>query len=239
LAEQLTPDPPEPVAEPAKKAAAKKTAKKAAAKKQAARKRGESPAAPVVLTLVRDADGPVNAGTAARFAREADPSLDGSRWAGAGQFGQWVQANLPEIGYSSQAPGWLWDPARFGVQDLPLQRQVQQLTETPPLSKEQYATLLTAIAEDVGAHEFQRAETSKRVRDACQRAGLPVGRASVATVIERLLYAGFKLRAPLTPREVAKAWADHVISLCRGARMELSDSAIKEIRDWVGGGLAA
>ena len=89
----------------------------------------------------------------------------------------------------------------------------------------------------VTAVPFDRPETSKRVRDACQAAGEPIGRASVNTVIAGVLYAGLDLTAKPSAKKVAETWADNVIGLCRGARMELSPQDVTAIRAWVSGGL--
>jgi len=119
----------------------------------------------------------------------------------------------------------------------PLQRQVVDVTDIPNLPTERYRILLTTLADDVTAVPFDRPETSRRVRDACQAAGEPIGRASVNTVIAGVLYAGLDLAAKPTARKVAETWADNVIGLCRGARMQLGPQDLAAIRAWVGGGL--
>jgi hypothetical protein len=140
----------------------------------------------------------------------------------------------------------VWDPKRFSEADLPsvgavdlppLQRQVVDVTDIPNLPADRYRMLLTTLAEDVSAVRFDRPETSRRVRDACQAAGAPIGRASVNTVIAGVLYAGLDLSAKPTAKKVAETWADNVVGLCRGARMELDPAAVAAIRAWVGGGL--
>ncbi|WP_448059675.1 NYN domain-containing protein [Cellulomonas hominis] len=203
-----------------------------------------------VLQRVRTADRPLASGAVAQIAQKADPSLPGSGWAGAGGFFPWLARAVPEVGAASRpAPGYVWDPKRFGEADLPgtvvgtdtdstaLQRQVVAVTDTPGLSAANYRVLLTALAKDVRATPFERAETSKRVRNACQEAGAAVGRSTVNFVISGVLYAGLHLTASTTPRELAEAWASNVVGLCRGARMELSDGDVAAIRAWVGGGL--
>ena len=66
---------------------------------------------------------------------------------------------------------------------------------------------------------------------------VPVGRASVNSLIQGLLYSGTALEAPVTASELARAWADNVEGLCRGARMEFDKKRLAALRDWVGGGL--
>ena len=200
-----------------------------------------------VRQLVRTADRPVSLGTAAQAAQQADPTLPGSAWAGARSFGAWLTRELPELGMTARPPGYVWDPKRFDEDDLPgavtvkdpsaLQRQVVAVTDVPGLSQSDYAELLTHLADDVAHHPFDRAETARRVRDACQKAGAKVGRASVNFVISGIVYGGADLGAKLSVTQLAKAWADNVVGLCRGARMELGKADERAIRAWVGGGL--
>ena len=205
------------------------------------------PARTAVLRLVRSADRPLTGGLVARAAQKADPALLGSNWDGVGSFFPWLARTVPELGAASRpAPGFVWDPKRFSEADLPtvgrvdlppLQRQVVDVTDIPNLPAERYRILLSALADDVNAVPFDRPETARRVRDACQAAGAPIGRASVNTVISGVLYSGLDLTAKTTAKKVAATWADNVVGLCRGARMELSPQDVAAIRAWVGGGL--
>jgi hypothetical protein len=218
-------------------------------KTSAAAKAGPSgsPARKAVLRLVRSADRPLAGSTVAQVAHKADPALATSGWEGAGAFFPWLAQSVPELGAASRpAAGFVWDPKRFSEADLPsasavdlppLQRQVVDVTDIPNLPAERYRILLTTLAEDVNAVPFDRPETSRRVRDACQAAGAPIGRGSVNTVIAGVLYAGLDLSAKPTAVKVAETWADNVVGLCRGARMELDPKAVAAIRAWVGGGL--
>ena len=119
-----------------------------------------------------------------------------------------------------------------------LEQQVANVTDIPALSTAEHASLLSELAHDLAAHPFTRPDTSKRVRDACQAAGLIVGRTSINFVIGGLLYSGLTLGGDVTPTVLAEHWASHVEGLCRGARMELTDTEVATIRAWVGGGLA-
>lgn len=207
-----------------------------------------SPAARrAVLHRVRTADRPVPLGAVAQAAQQADPALPSSGWGGAGSFAAWLGRVLPELGMTSRPPGYVWDPQRFDEADLPgvvadtdpsaLTRQVIAVTDTPGLPASGYRTLLECLAADIAAHRFERAETSRRVRDACQKAGAQVGRATVNTVISGILYTGLELTTPHPASTLAQAWADNVIGLCRGARIDLSKGDVAAIRSWVGGGL--
>lgn len=202
-----------------------------------------SPARAVVLRQVRKADRPLNGGSLAQAAQKADPQLAGSGWDGTGGFFGWLAVTVPEVAASA---GFVWDPARFSEADLPgaggvdlppLQRQVVEVTEIPNLPPERYRALLTALADDVAAQPFDRPETARRVRDACQAAGEAIGKASVNTVIAGVLYAGLDLAAKPDARTIAQTWAENVVGLCRGARMDLTAQDVTAIRTWVGGGL--
>lgn len=202
-----------------------------------------TPARRAALRLVRAADRPVAGGVVAQAALAADPALR-SDWGGAGSFTAWLARDLPEV---AAASNFVWDPKRFSEADLPvagsvdlppLQRQVVAVTDIPNLPTERYRVLLEALAADLKAHPFDRPETARRVRDACQAAGEPIGRGSVNTVIAGVLYAGLVLDANAGAKAIATTWADNVVGLCRGARMDLSPADAAAIRAWVGGGLA-
>lgn len=202
-----------------------------------------TPARRAALRMVRAADRPVVGGVVAQAALAADPALRAD-WAGAGSFTAWLARDVPEV---ATASNFVWDPTRFSEADLPvagtvdlppLQRQVVAVTDIPNLPTERYRILLETLAADVKAHPFDRPETARRVRDACQAAREPIGRGSVNTVIAGVLYAGLALDAGATAKAIATTWADNVVGLCRGARMDLSAADAAAIRAWVGGGLA-
>ncbi|WP_456845345.1 NYN domain-containing protein [Cellulomonas sp. P5_C6] len=223
------------------------TAPPARAKKAVDAPPASSPARKAVLQRVRTADRPVPLGTIAQLAQKTEPSLPETRWAGAGGFLPWLAKNVPEVGVSSRPPGFVWDANRFGEADLPgavadtsssaLQRQVVAVTDTPGLSQSNYRVLLTALAADLAAHPFDRAETSRRVRDACQKAGAQVGRSTVNFVIGGIIFAGLELTPTTGAGDLALAWTENVVGLCRGARMQLSPGDVAAIGAWVGGGL--
>ena len=240
----VAPEPAVPAVEP-RRAPSRDPASSTVVKAPALTPNGQARKA--VLRLVRTADRPMTGGVVAQAAQRADPTVTTSGWEGTGGFFPWLARVVPELGAASRpAPGFVWDPKRFSEADLPnagdvdlppLQRQVVDVTDIPNLPTERYGILLTTLADDVNAVPFDRPVTAKRVRDACQAAGAPIGRGSVNTVIAGILYAGLDLTAKPTAKKVAETWADNVIGLCRGARMEPSPQDIAAIRAWVGGGL--
>ncbi|WP_196250692.1 NYN domain-containing protein [Cellulomonas sp. JZ18] len=250
--EDAAPVPPEPAPTPAAGDATSSGAQPAVegARPAAAPVTGptESRARRAVRRHVRTADRPVPMGAVAQVALTADPSLSSTQWGGAGGFTAWLARSLPDLAVSTRPPGHVWDPRRFGEADLPgavadtdpteLQKQVIAVTDTPGLSQEHYRVLLERLAGDLAEHPFERVGTSRRVHEACQQAGAKVGRSTVNFVVSGVLYTGLSLSEPRTARELASAWADNVIGLCRGARMELTSGDAQAIRTWVGGGLA-
>lgn len=203
-----------------------------------------------VLQRVRAADRPVPLGAVAQVAQAADPTLPGAGWGGPGGFTAWLGRTVPELGLATKpAPGYVWDPKRFDEADLPgavadvdadaLRRQVVAVTDTPGLTTDGYRVLLKTLAHDIATHPFERVATTRRVREACQKAGAQVGRATVNFVISGISYSGVELTTARSAKVLAEAWADNVVGLCRGARMELSRGDVAAIRAWVGGGLAS
>jgi hypothetical protein len=201
-----------------------------------------------VVRAVRAAGRPLNGGMAAQAALAADPTLTSTGWSGRGTFFDWLAAEVPELRASPKpSPGYVFDPARFSEADLPgatpvhlppLQRQVVEVTDIPNLPTDLYGALLRALAGDLAKKPFDRVETARRVHDACQKGGQAIGRASVNAVIAGLLYAELDLGARPPAPTLAGAWADHVIGLCRGARVALTAESEAAVRTWVGGGLA-
>jgi hypothetical protein len=199
-----------------------------------------------VRRAVRTAQSPITGGSAAQAARAADPEL-ANGWGSYPSFGAWMAGELPDVGYSSRpTPGYAWDRARFSEADLPgehegrlsvLQQQVARVTDVPALAQQDYGTLIKTLANDVSANPFHRTETSKRVRDACQAQGASIGRGATNFVIQGLLYSGADLTSSPSAAELAASWAANVEGLCRGARMELDEQQLAELRTWAGGGL--
>jgi len=126
---------------------------------------------------------------------------------------------------------------RGKVELAPLQRQITSVTDVPNLREEFYAVLLRSLAEDVAKEPFDRDATSRRVWEACQAADANVGRSSVKQVVDGVLYAGLDLRRKPPVKKLAETWADHVVGLCRGARIDLDKQELAAARQWVTGGL--
>jgi len=128
------------------------------------------------------------------------------------------------------------EPKGAKVDLAPLQRQITTVTDVPNLRTEFFSVLLKALADDVAKQPFDRELTSRRVYEACQAADANVGRSSVKQVIDGVLYAGLDLRKKPPVKKLAETWADHVVGLCRGARIDLGKQELAAVRGWVTGG---
>lgn len=212
---------------------------------------GGTSAISAVKQLVATSDRPVMLGTAAQAALRAEPELKLTQWASIGSFSGWLRKHLPDVPFDTRsAPGYLWDPERFSETDVPhsgangrlsgltdLQQQVASITEIPPLDRATYRQLLDRLAFDLATAPFNRSETSKRVRDDCAEQGAPVGRAAVNFVINGLLLSGVGLHNAPDAETLGRVWADNVLGLCSGARIELGEFDARQVAAWVSGGL--
>lgn len=239
------------------------TSRSAASASSATDDRLGSAARDAVLAHLRAADGPIQLATLAHRARLADPTLTRD-WGEYGSFRSWLAVSGAAIGIHSGEGGWAWDAARFREEDLPfaqdarqpeptgvstdavasiavpltpLQHQVTQVTDIPRLTTDAYRRVLTALHADLAEHALVLNDTAKRVRDACASAGTPVGRGAVSFVIRGLQYSDRSVGRRPALSEVAAGWTRNVESLCRGARIELDDRDLAELRSWVSGGL--
>lgn len=205
-----------------------------------------------VLDFLARASGPVAVGSLAHRARIADPSLTRD-WQQFGSFRLWLESMGDAVAMQlSPSPGWVWDPARFSIADLPqapladaepqhvwssLQEEVTRVTDVPKLTQTQFAMVFERLAIDLAAHSFVRNETTKRVRDSVGAAGEPASRSAINYIIQGLLYSHIDLNSSTTAEALATGWATNAEALCRGARMEFDPGELSELRRWTSGGL--
>lgn len=200
-------------------------------------------AAQAIADLVGTASGPVPASAAAAAARSVDPSLSARRWDGLGFMG-WVEANLEGVGtQNAPGPGFVWDSSRFdapgGDHPLsPLQVQVASITEIPGLTEEQYGSLHSSLAQAISEVGLSLSRTPSKVRDLLANTYPPVSLRAIKLVVRGLLLdAGTAPSGTPTPAEIASAWADLVVALAEGSRIDLTDNDRHFLRKWLGGGL--
>ena len=145
-------------------------------------------------------------------------------------------SGAPQKAPAKDSQGESKDSKASKVDLVPLQRQITTVTDVPHLRTEFFSVLLRALANDVAKEPFDRELTSRRVYEECQAADANVGRSSVKQVIDGILYAGLDLRKKPPVKKVAETWADHVVGLCRGARIDLDKQELAAVRQWVTGG---
>ena len=190
-----------------------------------------------------------------------------SGWLGAGSFKSLLsQLDLRPVAISTAMPGYVYDPARHenpadasaeevgrpALVTEPLDnfslrypelaglaRKIHQFTETPYLMPEHYAIMLREIARHINEEGYHLTRTSKTVRDRCVERGAPVARAHVNFVLIGIGYAGHRLGSelPENPDELGEALVQNTLNLCSTAQLNLAESEVAQIRQWICSGL--
>jgi hypothetical protein len=196
-----------------------------------------------IRSAVTAAPRPLVSAAAAHAALQAFPNLKESDWWGAGSFRAFLARYIPDLTYEGvPSPGYVYDPERHSIDDLPaaervelspLLQQVCVVTGAPALASERYATLFTALADQLEDGPYLRNETEKRVRDRTDLANASVGRNAVNFVTQGLIYSGMSLVAGSSAEVLARAWVTNLKSLCSSARMTLNPEDEAEIEAWV------
>ena len=176
-----------------------------------------------------------------------------TRWAGAGTFRDLLEGREnPGFAISALKPGYIYDPARHqlpidgrpeelvGDPELnSLAYRVHQLTDTPYLTRGDYARVFRLTAEEVNEHGYFLTRTSKSVRDRCIEEGSPIARASVNFILRGITFGGhrFGQNGPEDPIALGTCFFRNVVSLCDSAGISLSTSEIEVLSDWILGEL--
>lgn len=176
-----------------------------------------------------------------------------TRWAGAGTFRDLLEGREnPGFAISALKPGYIYDPARHqlpidgrpeelvGDPELnSLAYRVHQLTDTPYLTRGDYARVFRLTAEEVSEHSYFLTRTSKAVRDRCIEEGEPIARASVNFILRGITFGGhrFGQNGPEDPLALASCFFRNVISLCDSAGISLDASEMQTLSDWILGDL--
>jgi hypothetical protein len=175
--------------------------------------------------------------------------LADSKWLGAGTFKNLLKRlNLGRLRFSSILTGFVYDPVHHKqpmIMDnfskkypkiAPLAEKIHELTETPMLLPEHYRLLFKEIARAVNESGFHIIETSKIVRDRCVEKEASISRANVGAVLSGLRNSGCLKRSKReTPEELSKAFAKHVIRLCRSVQFVLGLSEMRDAWAWITG----
>lgn len=176
-----------------------------------------------------------------------------TRWAGAGTFRDLLEGREnPGFAISALKPGYLYDPARhqLPVDGRPeelvgdpqlnaLAYRVHQLTDTPYLTRSDYARVFRLTAEEVNEHGYFLTRTSKAVRDRCIEEGSPIARASVNFILRGITFGGhrFGQNGPEDPVALGTCFFRNVVSLCDTAGIALSEHESETLADWILGEL--
>jgi NYN domain-containing protein len=178
-----------------------------------------------------------------------------TRWAGAGTFRDLLEGREnPGFAISALKPGYIYDPAKHQLpidgrpeelvgdpQLNAMAYRVHQLTDTPYLTRGDYARVFRLTAEEVNEHGYFLTRTSKAVRDRCIEEGSPIARASVNFILRGITFGGhrFGVNGPEDPLALATCFFRNVMSLCDSAGIGLDDHEVEILEDWILGELKA
>jgi len=176
-----------------------------------------------------------------------------TRWAGAGTFRDLLEGREnPGFAISALKPGYIYDPARHqlpidgrpeelvGDPELnALAYRVHQLTDTPYLTRGDYARVFRLTAEEVNVHGYFLTRTSKAVRDRCIEEGSPIARASVNFILRGITFGGhrFGQNGAENPVALGTCFFRNVVSLCDSAGISLHEKEVEVLADWILGEL--
>jgi hypothetical protein len=209
-----------------------------------------------VRSVVEASDSAVPMARAAQMviSRFGDQVL-ASRWAGAGTFRDLLEGREnPGFAISALKPGYIYDPSRHQLpidgrpeelvgdpQLNALAYRVHQLTDTPYLTRGDYARIFRLTAEEVNQHGYFLTRTSKAVRDRCIEEGSPIARASVNFILRGITFGGhrFGQNGAEEPLALGACFFRNVVSLCDTAGIALSGEEAATIEDWILGEMKA
>jgi len=176
-----------------------------------------------------------------------------SRWAGAGTFRDLLEGREnPGFAISSLKPGYVYDPSRHqlpadgrpeemvGDPELnALAYRVHQLTDTPYLTRSDYARVFRLTAGEVNEHGYFLTRTSKAVRDRCVEEGSTIARASVNFILRGITFGGHRFGAtgPEEPLQLGTFFFRNVLGLCDSAGVMLDEHERDLLDDWILGEL--
>lgn len=176
-----------------------------------------------------------------------------SRWAGAGTFRDLLEGREnPGFAISALKPGYIYDPSRHQLpidgrpeelvgdpQLNALAYRVHQLTDTPYLTRGDYARVFRLTAEEVNDHGYFLTRTSKSVRDRCIEEGSPIARASVNFILRGITFGGhrFGQNGSEEPLALGACFFRNVVSLCDTAGIALDGQERETLADWILGEL--
>lgn len=212
--------------------------------------------------LVAASPSPINMATvAADVIKNVGQEVLTTQWAGAGSFKELLRkakAGGFVVATSSDAPGYLYDPARHapppaapppaalpdapeGWEEYPEElsafaRRVSRLTGAPPLRPEGYAVVFKALEDELKEEGYFLSSTSRAVRDRCALRGHPVSRKDTSFILKGVTYGGHDFDAnpsANTARTFAQVFRREVHRLCKSAQLDLSAEEQGLLGQWI------
>ncbi|HSV30289.1 MAG TPA: NYN domain-containing protein [Candidatus Omnitrophota bacterium] len=169
-----------------------------------------------------------------------------SGWGGAGTLSSLLAgAKLPDLAVTMVHPMQAYDPNRHDIEDVdrippdlrPLVDSICKITGCPRLPTEDYRAIyeeIAAVANESPGMPMN--EASRIIRDRLADKDVPVGRNTVAFVLQGLQVNGYVMEEGDEAQVVAQAFSDNVEQLCRNAGLELSDDERSQFYAWMTGG---
>jgi hypothetical protein len=201
----------------------------------------------LVRTMVADADAPISLGIAAQTVRAALGADAVEGWVGMGSFKRLLASlDLPGIVLTgTPPPGWLYDPERHqppadagslstgpdGLDELRV--RIARIVDVPALTAADYQIFFTELAAELAENGYDRVRTPRAVHDRATSQGAKIGRPTIKFVLASLTTAGHPPMPGESAAALAAAYTDIVLTLCRNARMELSDDETRLVRRWL------
>ncbi len=206
----------------------------------------------VVQERVNASSAPVTMANLASRVRRIYPEI-ATDWAGYGTFKGFLEKlNLGKLQISNVIPGYVYDPSAHTAptrvegmkpaDDLAarhpeiakIAKQIHQLTDTPYLSPEHYAKLLSIIAGEINENGYHLFFVSKNVRDKCREEGVPVGRQQITFVLRGIAFAGHRFGMEKEdPETLCRFLYQNTLNLCDGAQLPLTDEEKKLVKEWL------
>ncbi len=201
---------------------------------------------------VASASAPVAMAVLASRIRRAHPQIS-TDWLGFGSFKLFLEAlDLGKLETSSVIPGYVYDPKRHtqptGVESLgrreeftgedselsEVARRVNELTDTPYLTPEDYSKLYTIISDEINENGYHFTAVSKNVRDKCKTMNVPVGRQQVNFVLRGISFAGHRFGVVKeNPQNLARNLSRNTLYLCEKAQLTLTDQEKNLVKHWL------
>jgi hypothetical protein len=206
-----------------------------------------------IKQLVEESSVPVPLPSVAQvLQREQEATPD---WFGAGTLRDLLELlDLAPIAFAGTGQGFVYDPDRHERPEdnapreefrlrhpemYELALKVHRLTDIPLLGPDQYDTLFSLLAEEVGTQGFSRTTTVRNLEDHCEDEALPVTAAQISFVIDAIIRGGVNLAASgkIGPKPSAaalrKAFSKSADELCKLVQCSLDENERELFSQWL------